>query len=308
MKSLIIPCSGQSSRMSKFFFPKCLLPLHQRPILFQIIECWKPYIDQIIIVHNKKNKNIIQNYMNEFFNNEHIKLSYCLQEKKSGTYFAIKKALRHCDNECMIWNWSDVCLKKNRKEPIFVTDKNTNYILTTDKQLCRWKFIENEFFHDTKMKLTKNGIYGIFIINDNSKIFLENYQIESENEREVLECLNPNSFRQYTWEKFYDIGDEKKYSKKLRCSQKEIRAFGSRNEIIFKNNQVIKYIHDEKLINCEKNLYKNANFSFIPRVISFEPFKLERLDAIPCCEKFDVETLTVEAEEKLIQKMFFILE
>ena len=38
MKSLIIPCAGYNTRLSSLFFPKSLLPVHQRPIIAKIID------------------------------------------------------------------------------------------------------------------------------------------------------------------------------------------------------------------------------------------------------------------------------
>lgn len=125
--------------MKKYYFPKCLLSVHQRPIIFEIINYWKKYIDEVVIVLNRQSGEMIKEYFNKYFN-EKIKIKFCYQEKKSGTYFAIKKGMEISKNNDFILNWSDILLEGELPGDI------NNSIFVTNKISCRWKF-ENSFIH-----------------------------------------------------------------------------------------------------------------------------------------------------------------
>ena len=77
--------------MKEYYFPKCLLPIHERPILFEIINYWIDSIDEVVIVLNRDSGEMIKEYVTKYFDKK-IDIKYCYQEKKSGTFFAIKKA------------------------------------------------------------------------------------------------------------------------------------------------------------------------------------------------------------------------
>ena len=89
MKTLIIPCGGQSLRMKKYYFPKCLLPVKQRPIFFEIINYWKNKIDEVVIVLNRESGEMIKEYINKYFDKE-INIKYCYQEKNQGHILQLK--------------------------------------------------------------------------------------------------------------------------------------------------------------------------------------------------------------------------
>ena len=94
MKTLIIPAAGKGKRMSEFYFPKCLLSVHQRPLIFQIIDSWEDYIDEVVIVLNYETGKIIEEFISKYYKNDKIKIVYCYQNETSGTYFAILEAVK----------------------------------------------------------------------------------------------------------------------------------------------------------------------------------------------------------------------
>jgi len=308
MKTLIIPCAGNGNRMSQYFFTKPLLPLKQRPILFQIIDYWKPFIDQVVLVLNGKNKNLIKEYIDKYYPDKNLKIDYCIQNRISGTYFAIKKAIDVAKNKELILNWSDVCLDINSDDVSFMDKQDNNLVFTTDKIACRWKVIDGKFFHDKEKKYTTNGIVGVFLIKNKDEMFYRYFENEREEELEILEALDESKFEDFKYEHFYDIGDSEKYSLDLRKVDKnsETRAFGSGNKMEIKENVVIKYTSDKKLKENEENWYKNANFSFIPQVRSYDPLTLERLDAIPVHDKL-ISYPTEDIEYLIISKLFLMV-
>ena len=67
MRTLIIPCGGSGSRMASYYFPKCLLPIAQRPLLFRIIQVWQEIVDEVILVHNPRNERILRQYVSTYY-------------------------------------------------------------------------------------------------------------------------------------------------------------------------------------------------------------------------------------------------
>jgi NDP-sugar pyrophosphorylase family protein len=306
MKTLIIPCAGKGKRMYKYFFPKPLLPLKQRPILFQIIDYWKPYINHIVIVLSDKNNNLIREYIKKYYLKK-TRIDYCIQSKINGTYFAIKKAIDIAENQEIVLNWSDICL--DRKKDIFslIGKFDKNYVLTTDKIECRWKVANDKFYYDKEKRFTEKGIFGVFLISNKDNLFSSNINNETDREVEILEALDKKTFQHFKFEHFYDIGDDNKYSNEVRRvdDKSGVRAFGSCSKITINEGVVIKYTHNKKLKKCEQNWYKNVNFNFVPRVISYDPLILERLKAIPANDKI-LSNPNNEIEDIIIKQLFSI--
>jgi UTP-glucose-1-phosphate uridylyltransferase len=303
MKTLIIPCAGKGERMSEHFFPKPLLPLEQRPILFQIMDFWNDKINQVVIVINNYNGQIIKEYVEKYYD-KNIKIDFCVQEKSNGTYFAIKNALNFANNKELILNWSDVLLCGNVDQ---FTNSEKNQIFLTDKSECRWNMIDGKFVHDKENQYKENGIYGVFLINDKDS-FLSELTPQEESEIEILESFDESQFEGVKFENFYDVGDDTKYSSDLRKVNENsgVRAFGSSNKMKIKDDVIVKYTQDKKLREGEENWYKNANFSFTPEVISYSPLTLKRLNAITAHDKL-ASNPTEEMEELIISEQFRII-
>ena len=295
MKTLIIPCGGQSLRMKEYYFPKCLLPVHQRPILFEIINYWRNYIDEVVIVLNRNSGEMIKKYIETYFDDS-ITIKYCYQERKSGTYFAIKKAVQVAKNKEYILNWSDILLTKPLSE---ITE---NSVFVTEKVPCRWKF-DKSFENMGACQISSSGIFGIFVLKELPCKFYE-VEDELESEVEILEKLNSQLLKPFEFEDFIDIGDLKKYDLSLRISNK-VRAFGSSNELTFTDEEVIKKTKNNKLSRCEQNWYKNATFDFVPKVRGYNPLRLERIN--PSETLANYLTNNPNEEVWVIKKVFEIL-
>ncbi len=288
MRTLIIPAAGNGNRTSEFYFPKCLLAVNQRPIIFQIIESWSKYVDEVVIVINEKTGLIIKEYMEKYYKNNNMKIVYCLQKKISGTYFAIKEAMLASKNKKYILNWSDVCLEKNIKDDILMGIDEKNIIFTTEKKSCRWQFKENRFINRGPYIIGRGGIWGVFILNSISEEFFS-LKSEKDEETEILEKLDPKSFVEIQYEDFVDVGDDGKYTLDVKKADNKTRAFGSSNNMSIYDNVIIKNTSDKKLKDSEENWYKNSNFDFSPKVISYSPLVLEKIDSMTLSERIVLE-------------------
>ena len=280
MRTLIIPCGGNGSRMSNFSFPKCLLPVNQRPTLFRIIEVWKRFVDEVVLVHNPRNERILRRYISTYFDGG-LPIRFILQPQPTGTFDAVRLGLQATAAKRAILNWSDVCL---HEVPDAAHDAGRNLVFTTEiGDHCRWVFRRQQFACRERQRFSGGGVYGVFLLNDLENAFRTGFQAKSSGEIEILAAFNGESFHGVTVEGFTDIGEEKRYRPEDRLAMRDAstRAFGSRATIQLRDSVVVKEFSDEQMQANESNWYRAANFSFLPKVHASKPLVLERLDAEP---------------------------
>lgn len=240
--SLIIPAAGKNSRLSKYYFPKVLLPLHNKAIITRIIEFWNA--DEVIIVANSQNLDIIKQYTE----NKYI----YVVENRRGSAFAIESGVKEATYKRIIANWCDVIPTEN-------IELSGNLIFTSTNIVCRYNG-------------KTGGFYGVFSWDkDIVKIECEN----AVKELDLLDILNLNQFSEIVVSAL-DIGDLEKYSENLRISENPIRSF---NKIIIGENTVTKICNDEKLKFAEENWYKElSHLDFIPKPVSYDPLILQKIN------------------------------
>jgi GTP:adenosylcobinamide-phosphate guanylyltransferase len=307
MKTLIIPAAGRGKRMSDFYFPKCLLAVHQRPLLFQIIDSWADYIDEVVIVLNTETGKIIEEFVSKYFSNKNINIIYCYQKEVSGTYFAVSEAIKNSKNKEYILNWSDILISPKMKNAHIMNISDKNIIFTTGKKSCRWG-VENDVFVNRGPYIIRDGgIYGVFVINRMNGEFFSAKKNESGQEIEILEMLDPSAFIELKYEGFIDVGDDGKYTTDVRSADEDTRAYGSFNDMAIYENLIVKNTGDSKLKRCESNWYKNADFNFVPKVLCYDPLILERVkDSMNVARRLVSEGKGFE--EFVVSNMFKILE
>ncbi|HEV2970167.1 MAG TPA: NTP transferase domain-containing protein [Pirellulales bacterium] len=326
MRTLIIPCGGRGSRMASFYFPKCLLPIRQRPLLFRIIQSWQGIVDEVVLVHNPRNERILRKYISTYYDGG-LPIRFVMQPRPSGTFDAVRLGLEAARSPRVILNWSDVWLHKT---PEVAHDDAKNIVVTSDiADHCRWVFCDRQFrcregrpFAErhgaqraprslqsgcaagTERTPHSNGVLGIFLLNDLEHAFRSNFQVESIGETEVLAAFRGDSFRGVTVEDFTDIGDHTRYRHEDRLAARDLstRAFGSRATIQLQESVVIKDFSDVQMHENEADWYRAAEFSFLPRVHSTKPLVLERLDAEPCWMRLERDP-SPAAERQIVKRL-----
>jgi len=244
--SLIIPSAGLGLRLKKFIYPKLLLPLYNKAIINHIIEFWNA--DEVIIVVRDNILNIVKQYTE----NKYI---YVVENRK-GSGYAVQSGLLRSKNNRVILNWCDVL-------PLEKPTTNKNIFFSSPNILCSFN--------------GKNGgIYGVFLWNKN-EITYPKVLPNLNREITLLDAINIKDFEEVVIPAI-DIGDTKKYNKKLISCKNPIRSF---NTITIKDNIVIKECKNIKLRNSEENWYKNMNgFCFIPNIISYNPLTMKKINGV----------------------------
>jgi len=250
MKSLIIPCAGYNTRLASLFFPKCLLPVHQRPIIAKIIEYWNEQVDEIIVVCNELNEYTISTYLSRYYPNSKIKT--ILQETPGGSFYAVRDAILHSKNDNWIINWCDVLLT----EPITL---DRFCVVTVDGLLQRYSFSENSVISLNSTKSLEDGVLGVYYLDSDCIDILADTQ-----EDDLVNYIRSEEVQPLKVKLYIDTGDMQKYTPEVREASEQIsRSF---NSILFFDDVVIKTIRDEKLKQAEHSWYAMLKDApFIPR-------------------------------------------
>lgn len=247
--SLIIAAAGKNSRLSRFYFPKVLLPLHNRAIITHIIDFWKA--DEVIVVTSEHNIDVIRGYMGD-------KLTYVL-ESRAGSAYAVESGIKAATHSRVIVNWCDVV----PTQPVALCG---NLIFTSPDIPCRYNGLTG-------------GFYGVFSW-DKDAVSLTCG--ESEKELDLLDVLDLSQFSEAVVPAI-DIGDLSKYSERMRIVDNPVRSF---NRIVVGEATVTKICVDESLRIAEENWYREVSpvLDFVPKPISYNPLVLQRING---AQRFD---------------------
>lgn len=264
--NIVIQAGGMGTRMRNITWnkPKCLISVHNKPIIYHIFEK-HPEANFFIICDHKKE------ILEKYFSINKPKVNFKLIEADEGneTCSGLSKCLKEIpENEEIIITWSDLLYKK----PLIIPTRKIPAIYKTDCFSSRYKINNDKI---TKEKTDKNGVAGVFYIPDKSFLvnvektgsFL-NWFIKNIKEYQVLDI-----------DEIEEIGNYDDYLKILK-KQNSYRFF---NQIIIEKDSVLKICVDDKysnLLKKEKKWYKEIekyNFDFIVNIIKEEPYTLKKI-------------------------------
>lgn len=263
---IVIQAGGSGSRMNNLttIKPKCLIPIHGKPILFHWLDLYSEH--EFIVICDYK-KEILKKYINKFRPNAKI---HFIETVEKGTCSGVKQALELIESEsAFVFTWSDLVPLDKQSLPI----NGINIGLTSiDCSFpCRWKF-ENGLKEQDN---TFNGVAGIFTIEN--KDLLKDVP-ESGPFTDYLTTTNKNVNTFYI-SNIIDIGTEEQFRK----HHTNNRFF---NEVIIKKDVVTKRAkikEYEKLISDELGWYKRVSslgFDRIPQILSESPFTMTKIDGV----------------------------
>jgi beta-phosphoglucomutase-like phosphatase (HAD superfamily)/D-arabinose 5-phosphate isomerase GutQ len=257
---VVIVASGSGSRLMPLtkFIPKILVEFDNFPFIFKLLDYWKDYTKNIIIIINQTFKDLVDFYINLFINMYNINLNVKIKcfDFLTGTADTIQSTIT---NEYyyknILFTWCDIV-------PNCMIDKKllkTNAIFTFGNQVS-YQFKNNEISY------VRNGgnVVGIYYLKNFAGI--KRYSLGED----LVECLIPNNYddlSDYQLTDLIDIGEMYKYDCYIKTEFK-CRSFNKltiTDEIIIKeptNNQGIDIIKNE--INWYNYLHKyNINHHII---------------------------------------------
>lgn len=125
MKSIIL-AGGKGSRLRPLtkYIPKSLAPILDKPIIVRIIESLvENGISEFVVVRNIKHKNL-ESVVNKWFENMPINLQYVTQDKPEGTAHAVRKAIKHLEDDFIVSSGDSLLKRKDVKRIIQAYEKS----------------------------------------------------------------------------------------------------------------------------------------------------------------------------------------
>lgn len=264
---IIVQAGGKGTRLKHLTHnrPKAIVPVNNRPILFHLFERF-PKANFIIIGDYKYD--VLKSYLENFAPVKFL----CIHAEGEGNACGIQNALSCIpDGKSFMLLWSDLLLDTNLD---FESLESGNYIGTTNKFKCSWKF-ENNILE--KSASDKNGLAGFFLF---------------ANKNALADIPNTGSFAQWLKGKNIslkpidmidtkELGTFETIKQVDRSNQNRCRPY---NKMTFESDRVKKEGLTEEgkvLIQREVAWYETVSknsFTGIPKIYSLNPLVMEKID------------------------------
>ena len=288
--------SGKGSRLQPItnHIPKILVNIKNDNLLIKIINFWKLYTDNFIIIITPKYEKLVSSYLS-LININFILIIIDIDNQENS--YTIRKSLGNkFYGKKLVFTWCDIYPTENIPKSIF---SNNNIIFTCGNQ---------SRYHAERNKLVKKeggNVIGIF--------YFANYQGIKTccNNLDLCDVYlnNYNTFITYNLKNLCDIGDMTKLTMYL-SNNKNIFNTRFFNKIYEKSNYLIKEALCEQgfnIIKKETNWYKFVSKPYIPKIISFgkNKFTMEKLHCKPLYKIFWKSSL--EKQNEILDKIFLKL-
>ena len=291
--NIIIQAGGKGSRLRHYTWnkPKCLLSVQNKPILYSIFDTFGQN-DYYIIGDYLFEK--IESYLATNSPNVNYKL---VKANGTGTCAGISDALSLIDNdEPIIVVWSDLYFSEKPN----LENLSSTTIFTTSNFVSRFEVTQNK---DIIEKTTQHsGVVGMFYFTNKDNFIMP----PTEGEFLKFFASNYKSFDVVNINNVDELGDFTHYEE-LMSFQSHCRFF---NQVDIKADHVEKKcINDDysNLINWEQNWYdavESLKFTRIPKVISKNPYKLEKIKGL---HAFELEDLSKREKTAVLIDMLDLL-
>lgn len=269
-KYIIVQAGGKGTRLEYLTKnkPKALVPVENLPMLFHL---FRKYPEKKFVVIADYKADVMKKYLAAFAKVEYIVVDGC---GKKGTCGGLREALSLLpDCEPFMLIWSDLILPQEFELP----EKEGNYIGLSKDFPCRWRYRAGKFEEE---RSASEGVAGLFVFRD--KAYLQAVPEEGEFVRWLSE-------RGYTFEELA-LYKTKEYGLLSEYNKAESRKSGSRcrpfNKMTIQGDKIVKEGIDEQgraLAVREKAWYKyvqekGEGIAAIPKIYSFEPLTMQRVD------------------------------
>lgn len=290
---IIVQAGGKGTRLEHLTKnkPKCLVPINNLPMLFHL---FKQFPDKKFIIIGDYHYDVLDKYLKAF-----AKVKYLLVKATGmhGTIAGVQKALNYVPaHKSFMLIWSDLILSEQFAMP----REKGNFIGLSKDFRCRWKY-EAQLFEEQPSE--EYGVAGLFIFENKS------WLADLPQEGEFVKWLQSKNYT------FNEIGLHKTKEYGLLSEYNKIPVSKCRpfNCITVQENQLVKEGIDQQgkaLAQKEKAWYlyvEQKGYSHIPKVFSYEPFVMEKIDGQNVYEyrnlnneqKFEILNKIVEALKEL---------
>ena len=288
--------SGKGSRLQPItnYIPKILLNIKNSNLLTIIIEYWKEYTNNFIVIITPEYKSLILSYLSL------LKINFQLitiDINKQENSYTIRKSLENnFNNKKLLFTWCDIYPNDKIPKNLF---QNENIIFTHGKE-CRY------FADNNKLIKKENGnVIGIFYFSDYNGI--KNYNDKLDLCDVYLD--NYDKFTTFDIKKLCDIGDMEKLKTFLNNNNNyyNTRFF---NKIYEQSGNLVKESLCEQgytIMKKETNWYKFVIKNYIPKILSYgkNKFTMSKLNCSPLYKVF--WNLSFENQSKIVNNILILL-
>ena len=288
MNYIIVQAGGKGTRMESLTRnkPKALVPVNNLPIIFHL---FRQFADKKFIVIGDYKYDVLKKYLAAFGGDYNINL--VCATGKNGTCAGLSEALTYIpDNERFMLIWCDLVLPDDYEIP----ETENNVIGISRDFSCRWRYEHGELKEE---KTLSNGVAGHFIFKDKS--VLKNVPDEGE----FVKYLKDQQIVFYE-QSLYRTHEYGLYSEWSKLPTSRCRPF---NSMEITDDVVKKIPNDEqgvKLANYEIKWYKKLNengcINNIPKIYSYEPLCMERINGKNIYEMTDC---SIEQKREILKRI-----
>lgn len=270
IEHIIVQAGGKGTRLEYLTKnkPKALVPVNNLPMIFHL---FRKYPDKKFIVIADYKTEVMKKYLAAFAKVEYIVVD---GRGKKGTCGGLREASALLpENEPFMLIWSDLILPQEFTLPT----EAGNYVGLSKDFPCRWRYHADRF---EEVSSSDEGVAGLFVFEN--KAYLSDVPEEGEFVRWLSE--KGQQFRPLPLYKTKEYGLLSEYNKT------EQSKTGSRcrpfNKMSIQGDKIVKEGIDEQgksLAVREKAWYKyvqekGAGIAAIPKIYSFEPLTMQRID------------------------------
>lgn len=273
---IIVQAGGRGSRLRHHTWnkPKCLVSVRNKPLLYYLFEKFPS--DEFIIIGDYAFEKL-KSYLEINLPNINYRL---IQSSEKGTASGIKDALQLVDDddEIMI-TWSDLIIGDDR-----LINVNRPTVITTSSFTCRWSLQDDGTLQEKPSN--KKGVAGIFFFKNKSALD----KLPESGEFVKWFSKNITSFDTAEFNNLEELGDFS--SIELQNERSGFSRFFNHVDIL--EDTVEKKAIDKNyshLIIKEQEWYKSVSdlgFRRIPKVLSAEPFIMERIKGLHAYQMQDL--------------------
>lgn len=260
---IVVQAGGKGTRLEHLTKnkPKCLVPINNLPILFQL---FKRFPKKKFIIIGDYHFDVLKEYLRAF-----AEVQYILVDStgKTGTLSGIKEAIRFIPEKSpFVLIWSDLILADDLQFP-----EQGRYIGLSKDFKCRWKYEAGKF---EEIESYEYGVAGLFLFED------KNVLRDIPDQGEFVRWLQRQKlqFNELPMYKSKEYGLLSEYNK---LEPPKCRPF---NQLIIKDNSIIKMPVTEQgkeIALKEQAWYRYINqhslFKEVPFIYSYQPFEMERI-------------------------------
>jgi HAD superfamily hydrolase (TIGR01509 family) len=288
--------SGKGSRLQPItnYIPKILVNMKNHNLLTKIIEYWKEYTNNFIVIITPEYKSLVSSYLSLLKINFHL---ITVEIDKQENSYTIRKSLGNkFNNKKLLFTWCDIYPNDKIPKNLF---QNENIIFTHGNK-CRYFAKNNEL-----IKRDNGNVIGIF--------YFSNYKgiTDCNDKLDLCDVYldNYDKFTTFDIKKLYDIGDMKKLKTFLLDNNNnyDTRFF---NRIYEQSDNLVKEALCEQgyqIMKKETNWYKFVNKNYIPKILSYgkNKFMMNKLNCNPLYKVF--WNLSFENQSNIVNKIFMQL-